>query len=114
MIIPNFKTYWQDQLTAEVKIENNLVKIKRYDTNPAKQMFCKDTMQLFELGSILETRCWSEDRADLEFLLNSIGLHEYNVYEIVQKTHGVTVQDYIWIEFEGDHLNAREVLKKTW
>lgn len=109
-----FRTYWQDKLTAEVIINNNDVIIKRYETNPCKQMFCKEHMTLYELGSILETRCWSEDRADLPEILEFLGLEEYNIYDIVRKTHGVKVSDYIWMEFDDEHLNALEVLQKDW
>lgn len=109
-----FRTYWQDILTAEAIVEGDIIKIKRYETSPFKQMFCRDEFKIYELGSILETRCWSEDRADLPEILEFLGLKEYNIYEIVKKTHGVKVSDFIWMEFDNEHLNAKKVLRREW
>lgn len=105
----NFKTYWKDELTAEVITEKSRVYIKRYTTHPAKQLFCKDEITRFELGQVLELRCWDRNRANLNLYLEELGVKEFNPYEICRRTHGVMVQDFIWFQFEGENLTFEEV-----
>ncbi len=83
--------------------------LERYTTNPAKQLFYADRISLFELGEILTTRCWEENRSDIDELLHLIGLHTYDPYAIVRRTHGLMAQDPIWFRFEGERLTYREV-----
>lgn len=33
-------------------------------------------------------------------LLESIGLEEFNIYEILRKTHGVSTNDFTWFKFD--------------
>lgn len=107
--IDNFSTFWQDELTANVQIIGNDVLIKRFDLNPAKQLFWADRIRLFELGKVIADRCWKPERQDCEELISLIGLDEYNPYEIVMKTHGRMAQDPIWFRFEGESLTFEEV-----
>ena len=67
-------------------------------------------MTRYQLNRILELRCWERDRADINELLENIGLQEYNPQEIVRKTHGVSFNDYIWIRFPGEKLTSKDVL----
>ncbi|MBO5260145.1 MAG: hypothetical protein J6B26_07170 [Agathobacter sp.] len=105
----NFKTYWKDELTAEVKADDCRVYIKRYTTHPAKQLFWKDEISRFELGQVLELRCWDRNRANLNLYLDELGIKDFNPYEICRKTHGVMVQDFIWFQFDGENLSFKDV-----
>ena len=37
-------------------------------------------------------------------------LSEYNPYEIVKHTHGVSYNDFIWFRFLGEKLTSKDVL----
>ena len=37
-------------------------------------------------------------------------LSEYNPYEIVKHTHGVSYNDFIWFRFPGEKLTSKDVL----
>lgn len=108
----DFKVFWNDELTAEVKIETDRVQVKRYTTHPFKQIFPKDSMSRYTFGQILAARCWEEKRDDLPQILKQLNLKEYNIYEVLLKTHGVSYNDSIWFEFEGENLNSDQVLVK--
>ena len=107
--IHNFTLMWRDEPTADLIISGHDVVLERYTTNPAKQLFYADRISLFELGEILTTRCWEENRSDIDELLHLIGLDTYDPYAIVRRTHGLMVQDPIWFRFEGEKLTYREV-----
>lgn len=54
--------------------------------------------------SKFKDRCFSEGRPDKKEILESMGLKEYNPYEIVRFTHGHTNRDDCWVRFEGEDL----------
>ena len=35
-------------------------------------------------------------------MLRSMGLKEYNVYDILRVTHGVDIDDFMWLKFDED------------
>lgn len=49
-------------------------------------------------------RCFEEGRPDKEEILASMGLTQYNPFDIVKCTHGHTNRDDLWIRFEGEDL----------
>ena len=63
----------------------------------------------FELGQVLELRCWDRNRANLNLYLDELGIKDFNPYEICRKTHGVMVQDFIWFQFDGENLSFKDV-----
>ena len=105
----NFSVYWADEKTADVKLGENTVSITKYTSNPAKQIFSKEEIPLFELNEILKWRCWDSHRENIEKYLYKIGLTDYDPYKICRKTHGVMAQDKIWFKFEGENLSWMDV-----
>ena len=49
----------------------------------------------------LKERIMSESRWTAE-MLESVGESEYNVYNLVKKTHGVDIDDFWWFKFDTD------------
>lgn len=101
--------YWKDEKTATVRLDNQYAYIKRYSSHPVKQLFYSDKITRFEFGEILSDRCWDKNRPDLDELLSSLGLDEYNPYEICKRTHGKMKQDSIWFRFPGEMLEYKDV-----
>lgn len=106
----SFEVYWKDEITARVYVKKKKVVVSRYTENPGKQLFASKEMTRFQLGKILEMRCWEKGRPDINEILNHLGLSEYNPYEIVRKTHGVSYNDFIWFRFPGEKLTSKDVL----
>ena len=50
----------------------------------------------------LEDRCWPRNRFNIDEILESLGLAEYDPIDIVHKTHGLKHCDYIWLKFDTD------------
>lgn len=105
----DFSVYWCDEKTADVHFEEDHAVITRYTTHPAKQIFYKDQMPLFEVGEIMESRCWDKNRDNIEKYLFKLGLTEFNSYKICRKTHGVMFQDRIWFKYKGEKLTWSDV-----
>lgn len=54
--------------------------------------------------------CFEEGNADKEFFLKVLGLDEYNPWDIVPLTHGVMLEDFLWVRFKGqENLTWEEV-----
>lgn len=106
----SFEVYHKDEITARVYVRAKEVIISRFTDNPAKQLFAQKKMTRYQLGKIFEMRCWDRGRADIDELLGHLGLTEYDPYEIVRKTHGVSYNDYIWFRFPGEKLTSKDVL----
>lgn len=105
-----FEVYWKDQITARVYVKKKDVIISRYSDNPGRQLFAEKKMTRYQLGKILELRCFEKGRADINDILTHLGLKEYNPYEIIKKTHGVSYNDFIWFRFPGEKLTSKDVL----
>ncbi len=105
----DFTVFWGNEKVADVHIKDSDVFIERYTNHPAKQIFAKSQMKKFELGEILQSRCWDEHRTNIEKYLYRLGLTSYNVYKIVRKTHGVMFQDMTWFLFPGEKLSWDDV-----
>ena len=61
-----------------------------------------------DLDQFLRERCFPESRGDAKALLRQLGLDEYDPLQIVEKTHGRTSDDDMWLRFryfeqEPDH-----------
>ena len=107
---PNsFSVFWKDEKTADVTVDSSVARIERYTENPAKQLFCRNEMTLFELGEIFMWRCWDQKRENIEKYLYKLGIMQFNPYRICRKTHGVMYQDNIWFKFEGEALSWVDV-----
>lgn len=106
----SFEVYWKDDITARVYVRGKNVTVSKYTENPGKQLFADKKMTRYQLGKIFEMRCWEKGRADINETLENLGLKEYNPYEIVRKTHGVSYNDYIWFRFPGEQLTSKDVL----
>lgn len=105
-----FEVYWKDEITARVYVKSKEVVISKFTDNPARQLFAQKKMTRAQLGRILELRCWEKGRSDIDEILKSRGISEYNPYEIVRQTHGVSYNDYIWFRFPGEKLTSKDVL----
>lgn len=109
----SFEVYWKDEITAVVRVRGARVEIAKYCEHPVKQIFAAKRITRHQLNRILELRCIERGRPDIQQILNHLGLQEYNPYEIVRKTHGVSYNDYIWFRFPGENLTAKDVLVRT-
>ncbi|MCD8015598.1 MAG: hypothetical protein LUG99_21050 [Lachnospiraceae bacterium] len=106
----SFEVFWKDEITSRVIVKGSRVQVTRFVEHPLKQLFAYKDMTRDQLNRIFEMRCFDRNRADIAEILMRLGLDEYNPYEIVKKTHGVSYNDYIWFRFPGERLTSQDVL----
>ncbi len=113
------KISWMNLLlkyTGKMKLRPSIcekkknVIVSRFSDNPGRQLFAEKKMTRYQLGKILELRCFEKGRPDIDEILKHLGLKEYNPYEIVRKTHGVSHNDFIWFRFPGENITSKDVL----
>ncbi len=104
------ETFWRDEKTSDVVVDDKWAHATRYTTHPAKQLFHADVVSRFELGDvILKSRCFDPARPDKDKILEFFGLDEYNVYDICRRTHGIMAQDNIWMRFDGEEITWEDI-----
>lgn len=103
-----FDIYKKDTKVGRIELDGNkLIKNESYfdiSEEPFPFMinpfiYMKDGMSV---RRYLATRVVPPERANIRQILNALGLKEYNIYNLLEKTHGVKVDDFIWLKF--DHV----------
>ena len=105
-----FEVYWKDEITASVRTKGAQVSVARFVKHPLRQLFPADRITRYQLNSVLEQRCFERGREDILQILQRLGLQEYDPYQIVKRTHGVSYNDFLWFRFPGENLTAKDVL----
>ncbi|WP_239587169.1 hypothetical protein [Bacillus ectoiniformans] len=103
-----------DQVIASVDLrpeDGGTLYVKNYITGFNKQ-FSEDSeghITTEQMESWLKWRTFPPTRVNADELLQALGLNAFNRWGIVRKTHGVMADDEIWIRFEGEELNHKDV-----
>lgn len=117
-----FDVYKEDDKVGRIELDGNtIIKNESYFdvskepfpfmVNPFIRM--KDG---FSVRKFLATRVVPKERVNLKVILDDMGLSEYNIYKILEITHGVKADDYWWLKFDHvpddgltwDDLNPRK------
>ena len=105
----HIQLFKEDDLKADIYVKNGTFSIKKYDNRLGYQLFLANDIDAIYLKQIFETRIFSKKRPDKEELLNSLGLSEYDEYDIVKKTHGATHKDKFWFKFDDEKISYNDV-----
>ncbi len=107
----NFSVMWKDEKTADVYVseDHKTVRIEKYTDHCCKMPFGGNNNTIERIYNFLCDRWIPAARSDMKERLRDLGLSEYNPWEIVKKTHGVMWEDSIWLKFEGETLEWKDV-----
>ncbi|UMZ73017.1 hypothetical protein [Natranaerofaba carboxydovora] len=61
------------------------------------------------VNNFLKSRCFPKERFNCHQLLEDLGLKTYSPLAIVEKTHGLQFDDYLWIRFNGEDLKYDDI-----
>lgn len=103
-----FDIMMKDEVIAHVKYDSTGVIIKQFVDFPFKQ-FYDDNISKEELLEWVEERCFPRTRHNAQELLEYLGLEFYDPWAIIEKTHGLIIEDYYWIRFKGEDLNYDDI-----
>ncbi len=105
--------YWKDEPVSEFYVSGSVVRVKRFVQHPVKQIFNQEKMDIVALSEILKRRCWEENRDGLAQILQKLGIAHYDPLSIVKKTHGVSYNDFLWFQFDGEQLFWADVATRN-
>ena len=103
-----FNIYWKYDKIGRIEVKDyKIVKNEWYTSDRCLRLYAKVT-DYGVLFNLLQRRIMPRHRWTKEFL-DEVGEPEYNVYRLLYKTHGLDVADYMWFEFDGQHLNYDDI-----
>lgn len=56
-------------------------------------------------------RIFPENRGNAKEILRYLGISHYDPYLIVRKTHGVSISDFVWLQFDDEPVLDYEKIK---
>ena len=109
-----FDVMWMDDIIATVDLKpsnGGTPYVINYidDFNKQFSPNMEGHITLEELEKWLKWRTFPPTRANANELLESLGMHAYNRWGIVRKTHGMMADDEIWLRFKGETLTHKDV-----
>lgn len=88
-------------------IDGELVKNEVY-TDRLLHHLCPRSKTLMAVVGSLKERVICEERFDEE-MQEFFGFKEYNFYKMFRKTHGVDIDDFIWLKFDGEDITWDDI-----
>jgi hypothetical protein len=101
--------FWKDEVVSYISIRDNKVKIQRFTLHPVKQIFNSDELDLYKFSCVLETRCWQRECKNIDNYLTKLNVPYYDPLAIIEKTHGVSYNDFLWFKQNGENLQWKDV-----
>lgn len=106
----DYEILYKDTVVKEVLLSKNKKEI--LSINKSKELILdpfKNEPSVFDFYTFLKSRCYEDDRDNLDEILKQANLSSNNPYEFVKASHGVTWEDYFWIRFKNENITWEEV-----
>ena len=97
------KYYDGDLLGTKIYVDekNKKIEIENYtDVLLSRAFGINENPTWKDFEEMLEERCIPRDRQNLQYVLKTIGVDEYNPLEICKRTGGRMAHDCCWMSFE--------------
>ena len=107
----SFDVMHRDTLCTHVDVMSDLnIEFKNFTDDIFITAFGREKEVDFTmLEEFFESRCFERGRADKDELLRGLGLNSYEPLDIARITHGVLIDDFTWIRFEGETLTWHDI-----
>ena len=98
--------FHQNKCTGRLEIvDGKLIKNEVYTDNIMEHPF-PNSKTFMDISAILGGRVipycrWMPEYGEY------LGVKEYNVYDILRKTHGVDYKDFLWFKFDEDPIDMK-------
>ena len=102
----------RDDVMAHVTVSFDGISVINYTDSILNRPFgsnIKPTIR--DVECLFEERCFPQGRGDMRDMILHLPTG-YDTLAILEETHGVLVDDYFWIRFEGEKLTWDDV--KHW
>ena len=81
----------------------------KYKEDGLQQPFSGNRLDLERFYRFMKSRCYEDDRADLDLILEKAGFQDNNPYDWVALTHGVMYHDFFWVRINDERITWDEV-----
>ena len=108
----SFSIMNKDEEASRVRVNGNKVEVEILNPNPLLNYVSSMPLDRFHLMERLELRCFPRNRVSAKKILEHMELQDYNILEIIKRTHGVKADDFAWIKFEGENLSFADVSRR--
>lgn len=107
----NFTVMFENTPVTNVLIsdDHKKVQIEKLVPDSIIQPFGGNDLSLDRVYRFLKSRCYEDNRADLQEILMQANLTANDPWKWNQITHGVMWDDQIWIRYEGETLRWEDV-----
>lgn len=102
------RLYEKDELVEYIRVENNEILENIAYTDRFMGALYRNVKTYPVLFRIMKKRVMCKERWTPE-LLDSIGLKEYNVIEILKRTHGLDRDDFHWLTIDDDSVRYEDI-----
>lgn len=104
-ISQDFTIMWKNEKSVDVHISDNRrdVTIRKYLTGASKQPFMGGPVNMTRIYNFLKSRCYEDNYAGLDEVLEKAGMTWNNPWEWCKITHGVTYDDFLWIRYPDEN-----------
>lgn len=116
-ILMEFDYMYKNTVCATVYIFQKLkIVVKNKTDNILFKPFgaWSDQVNINDVYDLFESRCVPRTRFNIQQILDSMGLQEYDPNAIIHITHGVQVDDMFWIRFasERGHVTWEDLIEQ--
>lgn len=106
-MFPFFKMdiYEKDTILTTVVVNSvdfSTFSVLSYDLTNIMQPFHTGITELKQVQDFLQDRTFDKARPDKNKLLGMLGLKTYDVFQVALKTHGILLNDYLWLRFDDE------------
>lgn len=63
-----------------------------------------------QIYSFLEERFFPRNRENIDEILGYYGVEQFNLYELCKLSHGLMVNDNVWLRYPGDDLTWEDIV----
>lgn len=99
-----FEVFDENTLVATVFVDTQegIVKVEQFTDLIPLRPFNMEPITIPNVIDFLESRCFPRTRANADQLLKDLGVSIYDPIAITKRTHGLQLEDYMWVRYKGD------------
>ena len=105
----HIQLYEMNELKTDIYIENGKINVKKYDNRLGHQLFMHDNITIESIKNCFELRAIPRNRMNINEILNRLSLKEYNAYDIIKATHGISTDDFFWFKFDDENIEYKDI-----
>lgn len=95
--------------------DNGKVEFENFTDDVMEKAFgAREEVDSVDVMKFFARRCMPPDRDNIDRALKELGLERYNPKAIVEKTHGLRIEDTNWVRFNGVTKTFAEVNEEVY